>query len=335
MVGGLEDVGIGDDQQHSLGRALDQAAGGFEDGDAGSFRTDQRAGNVEAILREQEVQVVAGNAARDVGIAAADKIAVGFGDGLQLRVDIASSSAGADDLVKFLGSGGADLHAQAVVGEDVERFDVVVSLPGHDRMNAAGVVADHASERAAVVRCRIRREGEVVLLGGVAEMVEDHAGLNAGKLAGGIDFEDLREVLGEVHHHGGVAALAGERRASTAGKNGSTVFAAGGERRDDIVVAARDDDTDGDLAIAGAVGGVEGAAAGVEADFAGDARTQIGFERALIHLSRLRRPGTLSERVGLFRGKDRQRIGGRHRRSSSRKPMRRASVCRAFNRKDR
>src|SRR4029077_1880651 len=138
--------------------------------------------------------------------------------------------------------------------------------------NAAGVVADHASERAAVVGCRIRREGEVVLLGGVAEMVEDHAGLNAGKLAGGIDFEDLREVLGEIHHHGGVAALAGERRASTAGKNGSTVFAAGGERRDDIVVAARDHDADGDLAIAGAVGGVEGAAAAVEADFAGDAR---------------------------------------------------------------
>jgi hypothetical protein len=116
-------------------------------------------------------------------------------------------------------------------------------------------------------------------------MIEDHAGLNAGKLAGGIDFEDLREVLGEVHHHGSVAALAGERRASTAGKNGSTVFAAGRERRDDVVAAARDYDAYRNLPVAGAVGGIESAAGGVKPDFASDARTKIGFERTLINPS--------------------------------------------------
>ena len=69
VVGALVDVGIGDDQQHALGRTLDQAAGSFEHGDAGPFRSDQRAGYVEAVLRKQVVQVIAGDAARDVGIA--------------------------------------------------------------------------------------------------------------------------------------------------------------------------------------------------------------------------------------------------------------------------
>ena len=83
VVGALVNVGIGDDQQHALGRTFDQAAGGFENGDAGAFRADQRARNVKAVFREQEIQVVAGDAARDVGVTAADQIAVGVGDVFQ------------------------------------------------------------------------------------------------------------------------------------------------------------------------------------------------------------------------------------------------------------
>jgi len=77
----------------------------------------------------------------------------------------------------------------AVVGEDLEFFDVVVGLAGHDGMNAAGVVADHAAEGAAVVRGGIGREGEMVLFGGGAKSVEHDSGLDAGDTAGGIDFE--------------------------------------------------------------------------------------------------------------------------------------------------
>ena len=40
VVGALIDVGIGDDQQDALRRALDQAAGGFEDCGAGAFGAD-------------------------------------------------------------------------------------------------------------------------------------------------------------------------------------------------------------------------------------------------------------------------------------------------------
>ena len=66
MVGALIDVGIGDDQQDALRRALDQAACGFEHGGAGAFGADQRARDVEAVFRQQVVQVVAGDAAGNI-----------------------------------------------------------------------------------------------------------------------------------------------------------------------------------------------------------------------------------------------------------------------------
>ena len=89
----------------------------------------------------------------------------------------------------------ADFHAHAVVGEDFEFFDVVVGLSGHDGMHAAGVVADHAAESAAIVRGGIGRESEMVFFGGSAEVVEHDSGLNAGNAAGRIDFENPRHVL--------------------------------------------------------------------------------------------------------------------------------------------
>ena len=64
-------------------------------------------------------------------------------------------------------------------------------LPAITRVHAAGVVADHAAERAAVVGGGIGSEGQVMLLGGIAQVVEDHAGLHPGQLADGIDFENI------------------------------------------------------------------------------------------------------------------------------------------------
>ena len=80
MVGALINVGIGDDEQHALGRTLDEAAGGFENCGAGAFGADQRAGDVETIFRQQVIQVVAGDAARDVGEVLADEVGVLIGD---------------------------------------------------------------------------------------------------------------------------------------------------------------------------------------------------------------------------------------------------------------
>ena len=80
VVGALINVRIGDDQQHAFRRTLDQTAGGFENGDASAFGADERASDVEAILGQKLVQVVAGDAAGNVGEALADLIAVGGGN---------------------------------------------------------------------------------------------------------------------------------------------------------------------------------------------------------------------------------------------------------------
>src|SRR5258705_11460246 len=91
-------------------------------------------------------------------------------------------------------------------------------------MHSAGIVADHAAQRAAVVRGRIGREGQVMLLRCVAEVIENHSGLHPGNAAGGVDLPDLRHVLGGVEKDGGGGALPGEGRSSTTGRDGRAGF---------------------------------------------------------------------------------------------------------------
>ena len=80
VIGALENVGIGDYEEHSMLRAFDEAAGGFEDCGAGSFGADEGAGDVESVFGEEIVEVVAGDAAGDLGEFLADEIGVGGGD---------------------------------------------------------------------------------------------------------------------------------------------------------------------------------------------------------------------------------------------------------------
>jgi hypothetical protein len=105
---------------------------------------------------------------------------------------------------------------------------------------------------------------------GGAEMVEHDSGLYAGDAAVGIDLENPRHVLGEIENDGYIAALSGEGRAAAAAEQRSSELAAERDRGQNIVGVAGEHDADGDLAVVGAVGGVEGAGAAVEADFTRD-----------------------------------------------------------------
>ena len=66
MVAGLEDVGIAEDQQRPGVRVGHQVQRRFEDGDQRAFRADQGAGDMKAVFRQQRVEVVAGDAARQL-----------------------------------------------------------------------------------------------------------------------------------------------------------------------------------------------------------------------------------------------------------------------------
>ena len=74
--------------------------------------------------------------------------------------------------------GRAHRHPRAVVEHNVERFHVVDDLAAQQAMHAATVVADHAAQRAARVRGRVGRVGQVVQLGRLAQPVEHNARLD-------------------------------------------------------------------------------------------------------------------------------------------------------------
>jgi hypothetical protein len=105
----------------------------------------------------------------------------------EVRVDLAHAAAGADQGFELSRRGAAHGHARAVVEDKVKRFDVVHHLAGHQAVNAATVVADHAAESAAGMRRGIRTISQMVQLGGFAQTVEDDARLDARQLCNGID----------------------------------------------------------------------------------------------------------------------------------------------------
>jgi hypothetical protein len=151
-------------------------------------------------------------------------------------------------------------------------------------VHAAGIVADHATERAAVVGGGIGRKGKAVPFGGGAKLIEDDSGLDASQAARGIDFEDRRHVFGEIEDDSRVAALSGERRAAAAGEQRSAMVATKCDRRADIFLIARNYNANGDLTIIRAVGGVESPASGVKADFSAEMAAERGFKGGGVEL---------------------------------------------------
>ena len=180
--------------------------------------------------------------------------------------------------VQFGVGGGADGEAGAVVEEEIERDDVVDGLAAHESVDAAGVVADHAADGAAAVGGGIGGEGEVEFLCGFADAVEHDAGLDVDGLCLGIDGTHAVHVLGEVEDDGGVAALTGEAGSRSARERARRWRLADCYGGDDVGFVARNDDADGDVAVVGAVGGVEGFGGGIEADFAANFGAELLLE---------------------------------------------------------
>src|SRR4029077_937924 len=117
-----------------------------------------------------------------------------------------------------------------------------------------------------------------------AQMIENRAGLDTGNATLGIKLDDLRHVLREIEHYGDVAALPGQRSPAPAAEHGRAVLAANGDGGNYVVGIFGEDNADGDLPIVGAVGGVEGTAAIVEAHLASEMAAQRGFQWSSVKL---------------------------------------------------
>jgi hypothetical protein len=157
-------------------------------------------------------------------------------------------------------------------------MDVVDGASGHHRMDAAGVVVNHPSQRAVIVSSRIGAEGKLVSARLLAQMVEHHAGLDAGGFGCGIQIQDVAHVFGDVEEDGEVDGLTGHPGAAAAQHDGRVETAAALDRRRHVTGVARDHHPDRHLPVIAGGGGVHGAIGGVEADFPAHVAAQVPGE---------------------------------------------------------
>ena len=185
MIAGGGDVVVVHDDGHPLEHGRGQHQRGLQDRHAGALGADQRAGDVEALLGQQLIQVVPGYPARqpvDRGIALADRAGVAVPQVPQPGVDLAFAAARGHDLADPVFLAVADPETLAVVGDHFQRVGVVrgtraraVQLGLHG-MDPAGVVADVAADGAPGVRRRIRPEDQAGPAGRAVELLVDDPG---------------------------------------------------------------------------------------------------------------------------------------------------------------
>lgn len=296
VVGGLEDVGVPEHRRRPLGGVLDQAQRRLQRDRTGAFGAHERAGDVEAVLGQELLQVEARHPPLQRRIALAHRLAVAVAQVTELRVDLSLAPAAFDDPLELLLACRPDAHPRAVVEQDVELLDEVRGLAGrrHHRVGAAGVVADRAAQRRPRVGGRVGGEGEPPLHDGIAQVVVDEAGLHPRPAALDVDLDQLVHVLREVEHHRHVARLPAQARAAAPSQDRRAVPATDRDRGGHVVGVARDDHADGDLPVDRVVGGVEPAGRSVEAHLAAHDLRQGRLEHDGVDLSRrmLRRLAT-------------------------------------------
>jgi hypothetical protein len=269
-------VGVADDEEGPIPRARHQPELRLQRERAGALGPDQRAGHIEAVLREELVEVVAGDPAGDLGEARADLVGVAVAERSEPGVDLGAAPTAGDDGGQLLVARRAHPHAEAIIGQDLQLLHIVHRLAAHDGVGAAGVVADHPAEGAVGVGRGVGREGEAVDLGGIAELIADHAGLDSRCPGLCIDLHDPVQILRKVEDDGDIAGLPGEARPAAAAEDRDPAAVAGGHGGDDVVYIMRDDHADRDLAVEREVCGVERAARAVEADLALDCMRELG-----------------------------------------------------------
>ena len=100
-------------------------------------------------------------------------------------------------------------------------------------------------------------------------------------MAVGVDVGEAVHVAGIIEDHGHIGALAGQAGSGAPRQNSSTGGPAGSQGGLYVRGVTREDDADGELAVVGGVGGVEGAGTEIETDFAAKVFLEQGFELAM------------------------------------------------------
>jgi hypothetical protein len=198
-------VRVAEAHQQSARRFGHQLHPGSGDDRARTLGPHQGPGHVETLLRQQVVQVVPRDLPLDPAQLHAEVGQVVVGQFLELICQ------GCGTRLRLLvlrvrgaqrrGSGG---EPGTIGGDDVELHHVVRRAAVADRMVAARVVAQRAAYGGAVLRRRVRGEGEAVsgcLLHLAREHGEHHARVHRHGARRLVDPVDPVHVPGEVQHH--------------------------------------------------------------------------------------------------------------------------------------
>jgi hypothetical protein len=123
-------------------------------------------------------------------------------------------------------------------------------------------------QRSPTMGRRIGREGQVMLLGAVPELVADDPGLHPGDALLRIDIEDAVEVLREIDDHGDIAALARETRPAAPAEDRHAALVTRVNGGEDVLNIVGDDNANRNLAVHRQIRGIQGPTPHIEPNFA-------------------------------------------------------------------
>ncbi len=199
---GVHEAGVAHVDQHRVARDRQYVELGLDDQPQRAFGATQHAVEIEAPVGLAQVrQVVAGQAAVELGKARLDQLGLlaldGFGAAVQLADPVLARQLLGQLLVVQCGT------AQALAAEQhaVEFEHMVAGLAVGAAALAAGVGVDHAADGGAVGGGQLRGEEQAVRLEGGVELVLDHAALHPHPAPCRVDLENPVEVPRQVHHH--------------------------------------------------------------------------------------------------------------------------------------
>jgi hypothetical protein len=186
-------------------------------------------------VRRQRVDVVAADAAKLARKARRDLVGLAPAERTQRR----DEGRGLLRRVR-----GAEAMAGAVGEQRVDREHVVGHQTVADALRAAGIIAGHAADRAALVRRGVDGEEQAVRLQRRVEVAEHEAGLDQRRTRRDVDLDEAAQVLRAVEHDRAVDGLAALARAAAARQDRDAEVAGDGQRRLQVVAGLRHDDAE-------------------------------------------------------------------------------------------
>ncbi len=168
VIGSAENIGVAEDEQRARGGIGHQPHHRFQKEGARTLATHQGPSHVEPVFRQQFVQVIAGHATGNIGVTLPNQRSVAIANSFQAGIDFALASSLGDEGLQLGFRGRSHPQAQSVVRQNLKLINVLLGLAGHDGVDAARVVADHAAQGVVIVSRGIGPEGQAIRSGGVA-----------------------------------------------------------------------------------------------------------------------------------------------------------------------